>query len=127
MIGVMPDYRVQGTPSGAGLKGDAPPAETVPVSDDRRIEWGHALTGIGVIVRRGCAPLALVTFAVLLFAAVVPSLAGLEAAWTLALPAVAFVVGRTFAVGLGALGWMVFPPDHRTLLAELAERAREQA
>lgn len=97
------------------------------MSDDRRIEWGHALTGIGVLVRRACAPLALATLAILLFAAVVPNLAALETVWALAVPALAFVAGRTFAVGLGALGWMVFPPEHRTLLAELAARAREHA
>lgn len=95
--------------------------------DDRRIEWGHGLIGVGVLVRRACAPLALTSLAILLFAAVVPSLAWLDAAWTLAVPAVAFLGGRTFAVGLGALGWMVFPPEHRTFLAELAARAREHA
>ena len=108
-----------------GLKEHAPGAETVAGPDDRRIEWGHALTRIAVLVRRACAPLALVTLAILLFAAVVPSLAGLEAAWTLAVPAVVFVAGRTFAVGLAALGWVVFPPEHRALLAELAARVRE--
>ncbi len=63
--------------------------------------------------------------AILLFAAVVPGEAGIEAAWTLAVAAAVFVAGRTFAVALGALGWMVFPPEHRALLAELAARARE--
>jgi hypothetical protein len=119
----MPDYRAPGRPCFVGLKEDVPRAETVPVPDDRRIEWGHALIGIGVLVRRACAPLALVILAILLFATLVPSLAWLGAAWTLAVPAVAFVAGRTFAVGLGALGWLVFPPEHRTLLAELAARA----
>ncbi|MDQ4072429.1 MAG: hypothetical protein M3088_06100 [Actinomycetota bacterium] len=87
-----------------------------------RIEWGHALIGLGLFVRRACAPLALVALAVLVFAALAPPQAGVEPAGILALPA-AFVLGRTFAVGLGALGWMVFPPAHRTLLAELAARA----
>ncbi len=95
--------------------------------DERRIVWGHGLTGVGVLIRRGSAPLALVTLAILLFAAVVPSLAGLDGMWTVAVPVVAFVGGLTFAVGLGALGWVVFPPEHRTLLAELAARAREPA
>lgn len=108
-----------------GLKEHAPRAETVAGPDDRRIEWGHALIGIGVLVRRACAPLALVTLAILLLAAVVPGLAGLDAAWTLAVPAAVFVAGRPFAVGLGALGWVIFPPEHRALLAELAARARE--
>jgi hypothetical protein len=87
-----------------------------------RIEWGHALTGFGLLVRRACAPLAVVALAALLFAALAWPQAGVEPAGILAL-AVAFALGRTFAVGLGALGWMVFPPAHRTLLAELAARA----
>ena len=107
------------------FKEHAPRAESVAGPDDRRIEWGHALIGIAVLVRRACAPLALVALAILLFAAVVPGLAGLGAAWTLAVAAAVFVAGRTFAVGLAALGWMVFPPEHRALLAELAARARE--
>ena len=86
---------------------------------------GHALTVTGVLVGRASAPLALVTLAIVLFAAVVPSLAGLETAWTLAVSPVVFVAGRTFAVGLGALGWVLFSPEHRVLLAELAARARE--
>lgn len=123
MIEAMLNSRVPGSPSCVGLKEDAARAETDPVPDDRRIEWGHALTGIGVLVRRACAPLALGTLAILV--TVVPSLAGLGPAWTLAVPAVAFVVGRTFAVGLGAIGWLVFPPEHRALLAELAARVQE--
>ncbi len=97
------------------------------MTQDRRIEWGHALTGTGVLVRRACAPLTPVGLAVLLFAAVIPTLAGLDAAWVFAVPAVTLVAARTFAVGLAALGWIVFPPAHRRLLAELAARAREQA
>ncbi len=126
MIGVMTNYRVPASPRCVGLKRASRRAEAVPVPDDCRIEWGHALTRIGVLFRRASAPLALVTLAILLFATLVPSLAGLGAAWTLAVPAVVFVAGRTFAVGLGALGWMVFPPEHRALLAELAARARER-
>ncbi len=100
-------------------------ARAVALPDDHRIAWGHALTATGVLLRRACAPLALVTLAILLFAAVVPGLAGLGVVWALAVPALVFVAGRTFAVGLGALGWVVFPPEHRALLAELAARARE--
>ena len=126
MVEVMPSPPVRGSPSRVGFKGAASRDETVSVSYDRRIEWGHVLTRTGVLVRRACAPLALFALAILLFAAVTPSLAGLNATWTVA-PAVAFVGGRTFAVGLGALGWMVFPPEHRALLAELAARAQEPA
>ncbi len=93
------------------------------MSAQSRIEWGHALIGFGLLVRRASAPLALVALAALLFAGLARVQAAVEPAWILALP-VAFVLGRTFAVGLGALGWMVFPPAHRTLLAELAARAR---
>lgn len=90
-----------------------------------RIEWGHALTGLGLLVRRACAPLALVALGALLFAALAGPQAGVEPAGIVALP-VAFLLGRTFALGLGALGWMVFPPTHRMLLAELGARAHAQ-
>ena len=112
---------------GSRLPSSGQTAVGAAVADDRRIEWGHALIGIGVLVRRVCAPLALGSLAILLLAAVVPGLGEFGVVWTLALPAVAFVAGRTFAVGLGALGWVVFPPEYRALLAELAARAREHA
>ena len=91
-----------------------------------RVAWGHALTQIGVVVRRSSLLLTLLAV-VLILATAVQAPAGFEPIWIFALPALTFVLGRAFAVGLGAAGWMTFPPEHRAVLAELGAQARFDA
>jgi len=91
-----------------------------------RVVWGHALTQIGVVVRRGSFPVALLAV-VLILATAMQAPAGFGPVWILALPVLTFVLGRAFAIGLGAAGWMTFPPEHRAVLAELGARARVNA
>jgi len=88
-----------------------------------RVAWGHALTRIGVAVRRGSFLLAMLAV-VLILATAAQTPDGFEPVWILVLPALTFVLARTFAIGLGAAGWMTFPPAHRAVLTELSARAR---
>jgi hypothetical protein len=85
-----------------------------------RLAWGHTLTDIGVVVRRVSMPLAAVAAVALAFI-LAPS--SFEPAWIAVLAVAVFAASRVIAVGLAALGWMVFPPDHRTVLAELSTYA----
>ena len=90
-----------------------------------RIGWGHALTSIGLIVRRASIPVALVALAVLGLAGIAPPGSSIAPAWALAAPLGAFIACRVAAVGLAMVGWIVFPPEHRALLGDLAERAHD--
>ena len=85
-----------------------------------RIGWGHALTGLAVLVRRAAVLLAAVALAVLALTAMAPPARGVDPLWVLAVPAATFLGTRLIAVGLAALGWLVFPDGHRRMLAELA-------
>ena len=96
------------------------------MSSANRVAWGHALTQIGVAVRRGSFLLAVLA-SVLIVASATQSPAGLEPVLILALPALTFVLARASAIGLAAAGWMMFPPEHRAVLAELGAQARFDA
>jgi len=92
-----------------------------------RIGWGHALTSVGLILRRASIPMALVALAALGLAGVAPPGRSIAPAWALAAPLGAFIACRAAAVGLAMVGWLVFPPEHRALLGNLAERAQDGA
>jgi hypothetical protein len=98
----------------------------VMMSSTPRIGWGHALTSVGLLVRRGSLLVALVALAVLGLTAAAPGRAS-AAEWALVAPLAAFIACRVVAVGLAMVGWLVFPPEHRALLGSIAERAREGA
>lgn len=109
----------------------------------RRISFGHALIGVGLLVRRATTALSalllvLVAFAALLVVAapggvylealdVIPLIDGLGAAGApmrgLILVAMTWVAGRILAVSVAAAGWALFPAAHRALLARVSLRA----
>lgn len=109
----------------------------------RRITFGHALIGVGLLMRRATSAVALVLLALVAFGAVLVAVApggtylealdfmprfdGLGAAGAplggLLLVALTWVLGRTLAVSIAAAGWAVFPAAHRALLARVSLRA----
>ena len=91
-----------------------------------RIAWGHTLVGIGLLVRRLSAPSALLAVAALLLAGAAPSATGAGMAWVLAVPLAILAGARGLAVGLGALGWVTFPPEHRAMLSEIGSNFQLQ-
>lgn len=108
-----------------------------------RARAGHALSVAGMVTHRAGAPAAILALAILTLSAVaapLPAIDGLVAGVLLVEPAgewggplvrsVATAVGvlvalRAVALVLGAAGWLVFPLEHREMLAELSRRARE--
>ncbi|CAA9479663.1 MAG: hypothetical protein AVDCRST_MAG17-76 [uncultured Solirubrobacterales bacterium] len=102
------------------LKGDEARADDFCVPNSGRIAWGHAVVGVGVLVRRLSGPAALLTLAALVLAGATSSGAGVATVVALGLPVLVLVGGRSLAVLLGAIGWIVFPPEHRTVLSDIA-------
>lgn len=92
---------------------------------ENRVAWGHALTGIGLLVRRASVPVAFVA-PVLLWLTAPPQPYSVHPTWLLAAPAALFLACRICAIAVGALGWIVFPPMHRNLLAETASYSQAQ-
>jgi hypothetical protein len=90
----------------------------------RRIASGHALVGIGVLVRRLAHPAALLAFLALVLAGFTPAGAAVGTGLVFGTPAVILAAGRLVAVGLGALGWILFPREHRAMLSDIADRAQ---
>jgi hypothetical protein len=97
------------------------------MTPSRQIALGHALLGFGLLVRRLSVPAATLTFAALVFAGFEPIEAEIGAGWVFAIPVLVLLGGRLVAVGLGALGWLVFPPEHRDVLSAIALRAETDA
>ncbi len=113
------------------------------MSGSRRITFGHALIGVGVLLRRASAPIAglllvLVAAGSLLAAlhpggvylealSFAPSLAPAGPAGAvlqgLALVALVWCGGRALAVLTAGLGWSLFPARHRALLSRVSLRA----
>jgi len=91
-----------------------------------RIVWGHAILGVGVLIRRLSAPVAVLALAALVLAGAGPSGVALGAAFVLGIPAVLLIGGRILGVMLGALGWIVFPADHRAVLSDIASEPQLQ-
>lgn len=85
-----------------------------------RIVWGHAVVGVGVLVRRLSGPAALLSLTTLVLAGATSSAADVGTALVLGIPVVVLLGGRTLAVSLGALGWVIFPPEHRAVLSDIA-------
>jgi hypothetical protein len=106
-------------------KGHAIRVENVTMHSTSRIGWGYALTAAGLHVRRAALPVALVGLVVFVLAGVAPFEGPLSPALAVVVPLSAFVACRIVGVGLGMGGWLFFPPDHRVLLGELAERAHQ--
>jgi len=109
----------------------------------RRILFGHALIGVGLLLRRATTALCTVLLAVVAIGAVLVIVApggvyfevldlvapihGLGPAGAplrgLLLVAVTWVAGRVLAVSVAAAGWALFPAAHRALLARVSLRA----
>ncbi len=81
------------------------------------------MLGVGVMLRRVSLPAALFLLGALILAGSMPE-PGLEPSWVLGAPLLSMVMARIVAVGLGALGWLVFPASHRALLSEIVSEAR---
>ena len=82
--------------------------------------WGHAVVGVAVLIRRLSVPAALLALTALVLAGFTPSGAEMGAVVTFGLPSLMVIGGRSLAVFLGALGWIVFPPEHRAVLSDIA-------
>jgi hypothetical protein len=80
--------------------------------------------GVGVMLRRVSLPASLFLLGALILAGSMPAEPGLEPSWVLGAPLLLMVMVRTVAVGLGAVGWLVFPASHRALLSEIVSEAR---
>lgn len=113
------------------------------MSGSRRITFGHALIGVGLVLRRASTPIAALLLvlvaagsllAVLLPGGVylealsfAPSLAPAGPAGAalqgLALVALVWCGGRALAVLMAGLGWSLFPARHRALLSRVSLRA----
>ncbi len=85
---------------------------------------GHAVAGVGVLIRRLSGPAALLALTTLVLAGATSSGAGVGTALVLGLPVLVFLGARSLAVLLGAIGWILFPPEHRAVLSEIASEAQ---
>jgi len=114
----------------------------LPVAGARRISLGHALIGVGLLLRKATTALTalllvLVAAGALLVAAapggvylealdVIPPIGGfglVEASLRgLLLVAMTWVAGRILAISVAAAGWALFPAAHRALLARVSLR-----
>ena len=101
------------------LKGFTSAADNYPVTTPVRIAWGHTVVGLGLLVRRLAFPAAVLALAALVLAGATPVGNGVSPAWVLALPIAVLLGGRLVAIALGAVGWFVFPADHRAVLSEV--------
>ncbi len=90
------------------------------VAGPGRIVWGHAVIGVGLLIRRLSGPAALLALVALVLARATPSGAGVGTALVLGIPVLMLLGGRILAVLVGAIGWIVFPPEHRAVLSDIA-------
>lgn len=135
--------RQVGRPTSPGLSGVVHP-QAVPDGDvqarSARAHAGHALSVVAIVAHRAGVPVALLAVVVLTLGALagaLPAAEGLVAAVPLvgewggsvlrtAVTAVGGPVAlRIVPIALAAGAWLVFPPGHRELLAELSRRAME--
>ena len=94
------------------------------MSSPARIGWGHALTSCGMLVRRASVPLAAVALAVFVLTGLASTGHTIAPASALAVPLCAFIACRVAAVSLAMVGWLVFTPEHRSLLGHIADGPR---
>lgn len=97
------------------------PADKASVDSSARVACGHAVIGVGLLVRRISLPLAALCLAALVLAGASPLLGGPGGpAWLLLTPLALLFAARVLAIAIGAAGWLVFPSEHRAMLAEIA-------
>ncbi len=109
----------------------------------RRITFGHALIGVGLLLRRGTSALAFLLLALVAFGALLvavspggtylealdfmPRFGGLGSGGAplrgLLLAGMTWGLGRILAVSVAAAGWAIFPAAHRALLGRVSLRA----
>ncbi len=109
----------------------------------RRISFGHALIGVGLLLRKATTALSVLLLVGVFLGAVLvalspggvylealdvlPRFGGLGAADAplrgLLLVVVTWLAGRILAVAVAAAGWVLFPAAHRALLARVSLRA----
>ena len=106
--------------------GVATSAERGRVDPLPRIAGGHLLTRLALVVRRLSLPVALVAVLLVVAWGSAPSSFTLGLLGTAAIPAGILLACRAVAMGLAMAGWLVFPPDHRTVLVELTDRAESR-
>ena len=86
----------------------------------RRIVWGHALTGIGLLIRRAALPLAILALVGVLLTGMGPGSDTVARTLVIGVPLLAFIGSRVLAVAVAAVGWVFFPPTYRAVLGNLA-------
>jgi hypothetical protein len=118
-------------------------ADRAAMAGSRRISLGHALIGVGLLLRRATTPVAALLLVLVaggaLLAVLLPGGVYLEALSIapsiapsgpvgavlqgLVLVALVWCAGRVLAVLTAGLGWSLFPAPHRALLSRVSVRA----